>query len=135
MKRYSGLWIVLGVAGGLLFGWTVLMKIVSRLAARLGRSAPCPFALAWLVDNPLRQRYMRPVLDWIGIQPGETVLELGPGPGVFTVEAARRVGHTGRVVAVDIQPEMIYRVGQRVRAAGLTNVTVRVADAQELPTL
>jgi ubiquinone/menaquinone biosynthesis C-methylase UbiE len=37
------------------------------------------------------------------------------------------------VVAVDIQPEMIYRVGQRVRAAGLTNVTVRVADAQELP--
>jgi ubiquinone/menaquinone biosynthesis C-methylase UbiE len=76
---------------------------------------------------------MRPVLDRVGIQPGETVLELGPGPGAFTVDAARRVGPQGRLIAVDIQPEMIVQVEARVRQAGLSNVETHVASAYELP--
>jgi ubiquinone/menaquinone biosynthesis C-methylase UbiE len=133
MKSHSWLWIVLGVAGGLLFLVTVVLKIVSRMADRLGYAMPCPVSLVWLVDNPLRQRYMRPVLAWVGIQPGETVLELGPGPGVFTVPAAQRVGPQGRLVAVDIQPQMIAQTEQRVRSAGLTNVDTHVASAYDLP--
>ena len=80
----------------LVFFWLVPMKIFARLAARLGHASPCPAALAGLVDNPLRQRYMRLVPDRIGIQPGERVLELGPGPGFFTLEAA---GAPGRMAA------------------------------------
>jgi ubiquinone/menaquinone biosynthesis C-methylase UbiE len=76
---------------------------------------------------------MKHILDHVGLTPGERALELGPGPGVFTVEAAQRVGEAGYLIAVDIQPEMINRVEKRVRQAGLRNVEMRVASAYELP--
>jgi ubiquinone/menaquinone biosynthesis C-methylase UbiE len=127
------LWIALAVAGGLVFFWLFPLKLVSRLAARFGHSSPCPAALSWLVDNPIRRRYMRPVPDRIGIRPGECVLELGPGPGAFTLNAAQRAAAEGRLIAVDIQPKMIAQVEQRVREAGLTNVETHVASAHALP--
>jgi ubiquinone/menaquinone biosynthesis C-methylase UbiE len=86
-----------------------------------------------MLDNPIRRRYTRPVLDRVGIRPGDVVLELGSGTGVFTVAAAQRIGPQGRFVAVDIQPEMIKRVEQRVRTAGLANVETHTADAYHLP--
>jgi ubiquinone/menaquinone biosynthesis C-methylase UbiE len=125
--------VVLGGVGGLLFFWTVVMKLVSRLAARYGLSSACPASVAWLVDNPFRRRYMEPVLGWAGIQPGETVLELGPGPGVFTVPAAQRLGPGGQLVAVDIQPKMIAQTAMRVRSAQLQNVASCVGSAHDLP--
>lgn len=63
IRRMVGM-VVWGTAV-LLFLWTVVLKIVSRVAARFGHSTPCPASLSWLVDNPIRQRYMQPVLDWI----------------------------------------------------------------------
>jgi len=130
---FKTLWITLAGIGGLLLFWLFPLKLISRLAARRGESMPCPASLAWLVDNSLRRRYMRPVLDRVGIVPGERVLELGPGPGVFTVDAAQRVGSQGRLIAVDIQPEMIIQAERRVREAGLTNVQTYVASAYDLP--
>ena len=117
------------LAGGLAFFWLVVL----RIAAKFHGGEPCPFALAWIVDNPLRRRYMARVLDRIGIRPGERVLELGPGPGAFTLEAARRAEPGGRLVAVDIQPRMIAAVEKKARAAGVTNVETHVASAYELP--
>ena len=124
---------VLAAAAGLVFFWLFPLKLVSRLAARFGHSSPCPAALSWLVDNPLRRRYMGRTLDRVGIRPGERILELGPGPGAFTVDAARRAGPGGCVIAVDIQPHMIAQVEQRVREAGLANVETHIADAHALP--
>ncbi|MBN2394810.1 MAG: methyltransferase domain-containing protein [Anaerolineae bacterium] len=83
---------------------------------------PCPFALSWIVDNPIRRWEVRHALTRAGLRAGETVLELGPGPGAFTLEAVQRVGPDGKVIAVDIQPEMIAQVQARVQAAGATNV-------------
>ena len=125
--------ILLAIPLSLAFFWLVVMKIISRLAASFGVSGPCPAALSWLVDNPVRRNAVSPLLDRVGIRPGERVLELGPGPGAFTVEAARRAGRGGRLVAVDIQPRMIARVEARVRRAGLTNVETHVASAHSLP--
>lgn len=133
MKPRTWVWLLAGIAGVLLLLVMVVVKIIIRLAARFGHAIPCPVSLAWLLDHPMRQLWTRPVLDWAGIQPGEVVLELGAGSGVFTVAAAQRVGPQGRLVAVDIQPEMIKRVEQRVQGAGLTNVETRVADAYHLP--
>jgi SAM-dependent methyltransferase len=113
--------------------WLFPLKLLARLSARLGHNTPCPASLAWLVNNPVRRRYMHLVLDRIGIRPGERVLELGPGPGAFTVDAAHRIGPEGRLIAVDLQPEMIARVEERVRRAGLTNVETYVASAYALP--
>ncbi|MBL7064701.1 MAG: methyltransferase domain-containing protein [Anaerolineae bacterium] len=134
MKRiFKGLWIALGITGGLIFFWLFPLKLIARLAARFGHSTPCPASLAGLVNNPVRRRYMRPVLDQVGIRTGERVLELGPGPGAFTLDAARRVGLEGQIIAVDIQPEMIAQVERRVQEAGLTNVETHVASAYDLP--
>jgi ubiquinone/menaquinone biosynthesis C-methylase UbiE len=121
--------ITLLFVGVLAFFWLVLLRIVAKLHG----GEPCPFALAWIVDNPLRRRYMAPLLDRVGIRPGERVLELGPGPGAFSLEAARRAERGGTLVAVDIQPRMIAALEEKVRRAGLTNVEVRVADAYDLP--
>ena len=133
MKVRKLLLILLAILSGLVFFWLFPLKLISRLAARHGHSAPCPASLRWLVDNPIRRRYMRPVLDRMGIQPGERVLELGPGPGAFTVDAARRTGPEGVLIAVDIQPEMIAQVKERAQKAGLTNVETHVASAYDLP--
>jgi len=126
------LW-VLAILGGIAIFWMVGMNIIYRMLAYFGIGTPCPASLARLLDNPVRRRYTGRILDRIGIQPGERVLELGPGPGVFTVEAAGRVGPEGRLIAVDIQPGMIAQVEKRVREAGLTNVETHVASAYELP--
>ncbi len=121
--------IVLILAGGIAFLWLVIFRLISGFS----KATPCPYALAWLVDNPIRRRYVGRVLDRVGIRPGERVLELGSGPGAFTVEAARRTEPGGTLVAVDIQPKMIAAVERKVREAGLTNVETHVAGAYELP--
>ena len=125
------LWILLAVVAGLLFFWFVMLKLAAKWMG--GRAAPCPSSLGWLVDNPIRRWYMRPILDRVGIRRGDTVLEVGPGPGAFTVDAARRAGPEGRVLAVDIQPAMIARLQRRLREMGVTNVETRVASAYDLP--
>jgi len=122
-------WLTLMLVSGLAFFWLVVL----RIAARLQGGGPCPFALAWIVDNPLRQRYMARVLDRVGIQPGERVLELGPGPGAFSVEAARRAGAGGTLAAVDIQPKMIAAVEKKAQEAGVTNIETHIASAYDLP--
>ncbi len=133
MNAYTLLWALLAIVGGLLFFWIFVLKLLSALAARFGKSQPCPYAFVWIVDNPVRRWYMRPALDRVGIRPGERVLELGPGPGVFTIEAARQTEPDGSLVAVDIQPKMIAAVERKAREAGLTNIETHVASAYELP--
>jgi ubiquinone/menaquinone biosynthesis C-methylase UbiE len=117
----------------IVFFWVVILRLLSWLGAQLGHSPPCPASFSWLVDNPLRRRYLRHVAEWVGVRPGERVLELGPGPGTFTIEAARRASPRGSVVAVDIQPEMVFALERRVRKAGLHNVQAHVAAAGQLP--
>jgi hypothetical protein len=75
---WRAVWILPAIAGGAVFFWLFPLKLLARLASRFGHSSPCPASLSWLVDNPLRHCYLGPVLDRIGIQPGERVLELSP---------------------------------------------------------
>jgi ubiquinone/menaquinone biosynthesis C-methylase UbiE len=121
--------VLLIAVGGIAFIWLVVLRILAKLHG----GEPCPYALAWLVDNPPRRWYMRDLMDRVDVRPGERVLELGPGPGAFTLKAAGRTGPQGSLVAVDIQPRMIEAVEKKVREAGLTNVETHVASAYELP--
>ncbi|NMB57573.1 MAG: class I SAM-dependent methyltransferase [Chloroflexi bacterium] len=57
-----------------------------------------------------------------GIKPGMRVLDAGCGAGRVTVEAAEKVGETGEVVALDIQPAMLEKARARSKQAGLDNV-------------
>jgi ubiquinone/menaquinone biosynthesis C-methylase UbiE len=68
-----------------------------------------------------------------GITPGMTVLEVGPGNGRYTLETARRVGSSGKVTAIDIEPKMIERLSRRAQAEGITNLEAKVANVHHLP--
>ncbi len=125
--------ILLGTVGALVLLLLVVLKVAVRIAKRLGWSGACPVGLNWILDNPVRRRYAASVLDRVGILEGERVLELGPGPGVFSLDAARRTGTYGRLICADIQPGMIARVAARAREARLGNIEARVASAYELP--
>jgi len=96
---------------------------------------PMPEFLANIIDNPLRRKIQPPVEMPIrhGIEPGMKVLEVGPGNGRYTIETARRVGNTGKVIAIDIELKMIERVAQRAQAEGITNLEARVANVHNLP--
>jgi ubiquinone/menaquinone biosynthesis C-methylase UbiE len=96
---------------------------------------PIPEFAANLIDNPLRRSIQPPdeTPARLGIEPGMTVLEVGPGNGTYTVATARRVGEGGKVVTVDIEPKMIERVRRRAEAEGVTNIEARVADVYDLP--
>ena len=83
----------------------------------------CPWWLGHLLASPLRRLFSdpRPMLDPY-VREGMTVLEPGPGMGFFTLEIARRIGPNGRVVALDIQPQMLRMLRQNAVRAGLNNI-------------
>ena len=68
-----------------------------------------------------------------GLTAGESVLDLGTGTGAVAQQAATTVGPNGRVVAVDISPEMLTLVQQRIAGLGLDNMTVREGRAESIP--
>jgi len=113
----------------------VLLLHTTLRVVRYFYKFPMPQFLANLIDNPLRRK-IQPPRDMPlrhGIEPGMTVLEVGPGNGRYTLETARRVGSAGKVVAVDIEPKMIERVTQRARAEGVTQIEAKVANVYDLP--
>jgi len=66
-----------------------------------------------------------------GLETGQTVLELGCGPGFFTVPAARIVGDGGTILALDVNPVAVEHVRRKIQQAGVTNAKVIVANAAQ----
>ncbi len=94
----------------------------------------CPWWLGYLLASPLRRLLEDParvVAPYV--RDGMTVLEPGPGMGFFTIELARRVGPSGRVVAVDVQPRMLAGLKRRAAKAGvLDRIDARLADVESM---
>lgn len=67
------------------------------------------------------------------LNPGETVLDLGSGAGLDCLLAARKVGETGRVIGVDMTPEMIERARANAKRVNATNVEFRQGYLEDLP--
>lgn len=112
----------------------VLLHTVVRVI-RYFHKFPIPEFLANAIDNPFRRKIQPPAETALrhGIQPGMRVLEVGPGNGTYTVEAARAVGETGKLVTVDIEEKMIQRVARKITGEGITNIEARVANVYDLP--
>ena len=72
-------------------------------------------------------------LDRFNLKQGDTVLELGPGPGYFSIEASRMVGANGRVLCLDLQPAMAAILHERLRTDGASSGQPIAADAMRLP--
>ncbi|PKN67306.1 MAG: hypothetical protein CVU57_02890 [Deltaproteobacteria bacterium HGW-Deltaproteobacteria-15] len=67
------------------------------------------------------------------LKPGETVLDLGSGGGFDCFVAARAVGETGKVIGVDMTPEMVSKVRDSAGKEGIKNVEFRLGEIEHLP--
>jgi len=67
------------------------------------------------------------------LKTGETVLDLGSGAGIDCFLAARKVGPSGRVIGVDMTPEMLDRARENARKSGPTNIEFRLGEIENLP--
>jgi len=72
-------------------------------------------------------------VDMLDVREGDVVLDLGSGAGLDLILAGRKVGKTGRVIGIDMTPEMIARANENIRKAGLTNIDVRKGEMEDLP--
>ena len=72
------------------------------------------------------------LVELAGLRAGDRVLDIATGSGEPALTAARAVGPSGRVIAVDMSPRMLAIARERVDAAGLTNVELVESDAESL---
>jgi protein-L-isoaspartate O-methyltransferase len=84
------------------------------------------------VIGPQLQPVSDRMMELVEIQPGQKVLDVATGLGEPAVTAARMVGPSGRVIAIDIAPQMLEIARMRVDELGLHNIDFREMDAEEL---
>ena len=89
----------------------------------------------WMIsvmhDNPLLPHLKNPCrsLEAAGLKPGQKVIEVGCGPGFFTIPAAKLVGEKGFIYAVDVNQRAIKRVEEKMRKHGLSNIKPILGNA------
>lgn len=93
----------------------------------------CPYNQRFWVQAPhpfITRERLREALD---PRPGERMLEVGPGTGYYSLDAAGWLGAAGRLDVFDVQQEMLDHTTARARERGLENVHPTLGDARELP--
>lgn len=80
-------------------------------------------AAGWL-ERPEREQEEAPskLHEVLRVKPGQSVADVGAGSGYHTFRLSERVGPTGKVYAVDLQPEMLALLGRRAKAKQVTNL-------------
>nr|WP_246204907.1 class I SAM-dependent methyltransferase [Altericroceibacterium indicum] len=71
------------------------------------------------------------VMALANIKPGMTVADIGAGEGYYTVRLAEKVGESGRVLAQDIDPEVVSQLGDRVERERLDNVSIKLGSEDD----
>jgi len=117
-----------------LLAYIFFVEVVLRIVRRF-YPFPIPGFIARLIDNPIRRRIQPPekIVEWLGVEEGMSLLEIGPGPGTFTFEAARQVGEDGCVYAIDIQESILTSLNKKIDQQGVRNIIAEQASAYELP--
>ena len=93
----------------------------------------CPYRQRFWVDAPHPLITRTRLREALGPEPGERVLEIGPGTGYYTLDLAEWVGSQGEVEIFDIQQEMLGHTMERARERGVSNVRATLGDARSLP--
>ena len=90
------------------------------------RSLACPASLSWLVENPYMNAVSGPnkIFQRLHLEEGMKLLDVGSGPGRLTLPAAKLVGSSGKVVALDLQSEMLDKLNVRAGKMELANISL-----------
>ena len=123
--------------------WTVLIVGglvpvgAARLLAYLRRQrkdpSACPYGLRFSLDLPHPFLTCPKLREMLSPEPGQRVLEVGPGTGYYALQAARWLEPGGTLDILDIQQEMLDHTMHRARAMGVSNIVPRRGEAQALP--
>ncbi len=108
---------------------TTWMDTVVRQVRRAG-DFPFPHQAAFMLDNPIHRKFVNPtgVAQQLALRGDEWVLEIGPGPGIFSVPIASRLPR-GHLDLFDVQPEMLDKVRRKLQRAGHRNAGFYSGDA------
>lgn len=89
-----------------------------------------------MLEDPARDAYQKPheVVMALGLKEGETIADIGAGSGYFAFRFSNHVGESGRVYAVDINPDMIVFMNRRIRDMKVKNM-VTILSAPDDPLL
>ncbi|SOX51433.1 class I SAM-dependent methyltransferase [Mycobacterium ahvazicum] len=95
-------------------------------------AAPYPHQAAFFLNNPIRRALSNPArkVDSIGLTGTEHVLEVGPGPGFYSVQIARRLIY-GRLDLFDLQPEMLDKARRQLERAGFHDIGFTAGEASD----
>jgi len=107
-----------------------------RTAQEIQKMHQDPEAYIAMLENPQRDAEQKPaeVIAALKIREGETLADIGAGSGYFSFRFAPKVGSSGRIYAVDVNPDMILYMNRRIRDLGLKNV-VTILSASDDPLL
>jgi ubiquinone/menaquinone biosynthesis C-methylase UbiE len=83
------------------------------------------------LDEATRRSWYNPDAVLSDLKEGMTFADIGCGDGYFTILAAKKVGATGKVYAVDIDPSGIEKLKSKAAAEGLTNIVTQVGKAED----
>lgn len=116
-------------------GLLIAAALAVGAAALWWRKNPsaCPYSQRFWVQAPhpiITRDRLREVL---APQPGERVLEVGPGTGYYTLDVADWVGTEGKVEILDLQQEMLDHTMARAAERGIETISPTRADATEMP--
>jgi ubiquinone/menaquinone biosynthesis C-methylase UbiE len=86
-----------------------------------------------VLEDPSRDEWQKPdlVVESLGLRPGDEVADVGAGSGYFTIRLAREVGPTGKVYAVDIDPQLLASLERRAKEEQLENIQTILADRND----
>jgi arsenite methyltransferase len=107
-----------------------------RTAEEIHKIHQDPKTYISMLENPQRDAEQKPdeVIAALGLKQGEVLADIGAGSGYFSFRFARKVGDSGRIYAVDINPDMIVYMNRHIRDSKLKNV-VTVLSAPDDPLL
>jgi SAM-dependent methyltransferase len=93
----------------------------------------CPYGQRFWVEPPHPLITRARLREIIAPEPGERLLEVGPGTGYYSLHVADWIGRDGRLDIFDLQQEMLDHTMRRAREAGLANIVPTQGDARTLP--
>ena len=106
--------------------------VAAGLWAQRKNPSACPYALRFFVEGPHPGIPRARLLELLSPEPGERILEIGPGTGYYSLDVAPRLDG-GTLEIFDVQQEMLDHTVRKATEAGVDNIVPTLGDARTLP--